>query len=407
MRYLFCPYNLAIFGDCFFYRYVFEMMKVYFDNAASTPMDPQVAEQMLPYLSGYIGNPSSTHAHGRALRGVIESARRTIAECLECTPGEICFTSGGTEADNTVLRGTVAGQGIQHIISTPIEHHAVTHTIEQLEAEGKVKAHWLSVDAEGHIDLQELESLLKDGPSSLVSLMHGNNEIGTLHDLQAIGELCQEHNALFHSDTVQTMGHFRYNMKESPLHFAAASAHKFYGPKGVGFMYVKNGQKLPGLILGGGQERNQRAGTENVACIAGMAFALKKCYDKLDEKEAHLRSLKSYMIQQLNAHLPKVQYNGCLDADKSLATVLNVAPPCGEQDAMLTFRMDLAGISASGGSACNSGANQGSHVLRALGHPASRTQNSIRFSFGPQNTREEVDYAVQQLKEVVDSLIPA
>lgn len=376
-------------------------MKVYFDNAASAPMDPEVFEHMKPYYCDWVGNPSSTHAHGRALRALIEESRRTIADLLNCSPGEICFTSGGTEADNMAIRGAVAGYDIKHIISAHTEHHAVGHTIEELEKEGKVKAHWLSLDEKGQINHSELENLLADLDHVLVSLMHGNNEIGTLHDIKAIGALCRAHGALFHSDTVQTMGHFAFDLKEIPVDFLVGSAHKFYGPKGVGFLFMRKDKKLPSLIYGGGQERNHRAGTENLVSIVGMAKALQKCIDNLEKKTAHLRELKSYMKAQLEKDIPGVQFNGETGVEGSLPTVLSVAPPCGEGDAMFTFMLDLAGISASGGSACNSGANQGSHVLRALGLPASRCSNSVRFSFGPQNTKEEVDYAVAELAKIV------
>ncbi len=377
-------------------------MKVYFDNAASAPMDPHVFEHMKPYYCDWVGNPSSTHAHGRALRAVIEESRRTIANLLNCSPGEICFTSGGTEADNMAIRGAVKGYGIKHIISAHTEHHAVGHSIEELEKEGLIQAHWLKVNDKGEIDLKELESLLQAHPNALVCLMHGNNEIGTLHDIEAIGHLCKAHGAHFHSDTVQTMGHFAYDLQKIPVDFLVASAHKFYGPKGVGFLFMRNDKKIPSMIHGGGQERNHRAGTENIVSIIGMAYALKKCVENLEKKTTHLKELKRYMKAQLESHIPGVAFNGNTDIENSLPTVLNVAPPCGEGDAMLTFMLDLAGISASGGSACNSGANQGSHVLNALGHPASRCMNSVRFSFGPQNTKEEIDYAVSELTKIVN-----
>lgn len=377
-------------------------MKVYFDNAASAPMDREVFEHMMPYYCDWVGNPSSTHAHGRALRAVIEEARRTIAEALNCSPGEICFTSGGTEADNMAIRGAVSGHGVKHIISAHTEHHAVGHTIEELEKEGKVQAHWLSVNEWGQIDHAELESLLVAHDNVLVSLMHGNNEIGTLHDIKAIAELCKAHGALFHSDTVQTMGHFHYDLQEIPVDYLVGSAHKFYGPKGVGFLFMRKDKKLPSLLWGGGQERSHRAGTENLVSIVGMAYALKKCMDNLETKTTHLKELKSYMKAQIESNIPDVKFNGITDIDQSLPTVLSVAPPCGDGDAMLTFMLDLAGVSASGGSACNSGANQGSHVLRALGHPTSRSSNSVRFSFGPANTKEEVDYAVAEFAKIVN-----
>lgn len=376
-------------------------MNVYFDNAASTPMDPAVFDHMKPFFCEQIGNPSSTHAHGRHLRNLIEEARRTIARHLGASPGEIYFTSGGTEADNMAIRGAVQAHNLTHIISSPIEHHAVTHSIEHLEEEGKIEAIWLSLDEKGNVDLEELRKALETYPKSLVSLMHGNNEIGTMHDIQTIGELCRAYGALFHSDTVQTMGVCQYDVKELPIDFMAASAHKFYGPKGVGFLYVRKGVKIPSMIFGGGQERNMRAGTENLPCIIGMAFAFDKCYQALEEKNTQLWTLKSYMKSQLEQHLPGVTFNGETAKGKSLPTVLNVAMPCDESDCMLLFNLDIHGISASGGSACNSGANMGSHVLRGIGAPPNALMNSVRFSFGPKNTKAEIDYAIGKLREIV------
>lgn len=381
-------------------------MNIYLDNAASTPMDPVVLEAMMPYFCEQTGNPSSTHGPGRRLRSAIEAARRTIGGAIGAKASEIYFTSGGTEADNMAIVGAVKAYGLKHVVSTHIEHHAVTHTIEQLEADGLVTVSWLSVDGEGNIDLAELEEVLNANDRSLVSLMHGNNEIGTIYDLQAIGEVCEAHDALFHSDTVQTMGNLPLKLDEGKVHFATASAHKFYGPKGTGFLYIKKGIGIPALLLGGGQERSLRAGTENVASIVGMATALEKSCGRLDEKRAHLLSLKRLMRDQLTQTIPGVAFNGARDDDRSLPTVLNVAFPCGEQDAMLTFHLDLAGIAASGGSACSSGSAQGSHVLRGIGRPESVAMNSVRFSFGPQNTAEEIKATVATLKGIMEQ-IPA
>ncbi len=376
-------------------------MKVYLDNAASSVMDPEVLEEMKPFLLGNFGNPSSSHAHGRVLRSAIEKSRRTIAKCLGASPGEIFFTSGGTEADNTAILGAVEAYHLTHIVSTHIEHHAVTHSIKHLEAAGKVKATYLQPDSKGAILLEDLREVLAQNPRSLVALMHANNELGTLNDIQAIGEICKEYDALFFSDTVQAMSNFEYDLAHTHLHFATASAHKFYGPKGVGFLYIKKDINIPSFILGGGQERNMRAGTENVAFIAGMAFALHKCCSKLEAKLNKLNKLKFYMKEQLLKNIPGVDFNGETDPALSLPTILNTAFPCGEEDAMLTFHLDLAGISASGGSACNSGTNLGSHVLRGIGCSTERAINSVRFSFGLQNTFEEIDYTIHKLKEIV------
>ncbi|MEZ4825229.1 MAG: cysteine desulfurase family protein [Bacteroidia bacterium] len=376
-------------------------MKVYLDNAASSPLSPEVFEYMKPYFLDFQGNPSSTHAHGRQLRNAIEEARRAIASCLKVSPSEIIFTSGGTEADNTAIFGAVDAYKIQHIVSARTEHHAVTHSVEYLEAKGKVKVTWLNVDSNGHIDTDELNDVLSRSPQTLVSLMHGNNEIGTIHDIAAIGEICRKYGALFHSDTVQTMGNVDLNFSEIPVDFAAASAHKFYGPKGTGFMFVRKGIKIPPLIHGGGQERNLRAGTENPAFIAGMACALTHCAQTLEKKRTHIIGLKNHMKTRLMEEIPGVRFNGEQDPGRSLPSVLNTTFPCGEGDAMLLFHLDLAGISASGGSACNSGALMGSHVLREIGADTETLMNSVRFSFGIQNTREEIDFAVETVKKQI------
>ncbi|MFK7969886.1 MAG: cysteine desulfurase family protein [Bacteroidia bacterium] len=376
--------------------------KVYLDNAASTPMLPSAFEAMKPYFLDYAGNPSSTHSHGRELRGAIEQSRRTIANCLGAQPSEIFFTSGGTEADNIAINGAVYACGVKRIISTQIEHHAVSHTIEALEKDGKVQVEWLSVSETGRIDHSELESTLKHSDAkTLVCIMHANNEIGTLNDLAGIGKMCEEHGALFHSDTVQTVGHESFDFANLPVHTAAASSHKFYGPKGVGFLYVKQGTGICSHMQGGSQERGMRPGTENVAAIAGMAAALQYCTNNLETKNAHLWSLKERMKAGLEQAIPGVQFNGETARGASLPTVLNVAPPCPEGDAMLIFSLDLQGVSASGGSACSSGAHQGSHVLHNLGYKDQRARNSVRFSFGIQNTQEDVDFAVKQLTDIL------
>ncbi len=377
------------------------MANIYLDNAASAPMDREVLDVMIPYFCDTVGNPSSIHLHGRVLRTAIEQSRKTIATLLGAVPAEIFFTGGGTEADNTIIYGAVEKYDISHIISTTIEHHAVTHAIEGLVKKGKVSATWLSVDSKGNIDLAELAAVLAKSPRSLVSLMHANNEIGTMIDLVAVGEVCKKYNALFHSDTVQTMGHFTFDLYNTYVHYITGAAHKFYGPKGTGFLYVKSGFTIPALIQGGSQERNMRAGTENVAGIVGMAFALEKCYKTLTEKTAKLQGLKAYMQEELALHIPNVHFNGETSPEKSIPTVLNVAFDCGEEDAMLIFYLDIKGISASGGSACTSGSDIGSHVLAALGLPPALGRNAVRFSFGVQNTKEEIWLTIARLKEIL------
>lgn len=374
-------------------------MSIYLDNAATTPLDPEVFEAMKPFLMEDFGNPSSTHGHGRKVRAAIEQARKKVAELLNCTPGEIIFTSGGTEADNALLVSSVKTYGLKHAISTPIEHHAVTHTLETLAQQGSVELHHVRLDAKGHIDLEDLERLLVQYPGALVSLMHANNEIGNLLPIEQVGELCKKYNAYFQSDTVQTMGHYRHDLKKLTVHGLTAAAHKFHGPKGVGFMYINKDKKIQAVMHGGAQERNMRGGTENVYGIIGLAKALEICYREMEEHQAYITGLKSYMIDKLRAELPGVCFHGDSDnLTKSLYTVLNVSLPESDENEMVLFNLDLQGISASGGSACSSGATTGSHVLGAL-YPGSQ-RGAVRFSFSKYNTREEIDFTVEKLAEL-------
>ena len=374
-------------------------MRVYLDNAATTPIDPEVFEAMKPYLMEDFGNPSSTHAHGRKVRAAIESARKKVAELINCTPGEIIFTSGGTEADNALIRSGIQTNSLKHAISTPIEHHAVTHTLELLEKQGVIQLHYVQFDEKGHVDLHHLEKLLREFPGSLVSLMHANNEIGNLLDIQRVGELSEQYKAFFHSDTVQTMGHYRHDMKTLRICGMTAAAHKFHGPKGVGFMYIRKDRKIAQFIHGGAQERNMRGGTENTYGIIGLAKAFEIAYRDMAEHEAYIKSLKSRMIEKLRENIPGITFHGdSANLDKSLYTVLNVSLPESEENEMVLFNLDIQGISASGGSACSSGASTGSHVLGAL-YPESK-RGAVRFSFSKYNTPEEIDFVVDKLAEV-------
>jgi cysteine desulfurase len=373
-------------------------MRVYLDNAATTPLDPEVFEAMRPFMMEDFGNPSSTHAHGRKVRAAIESSRKKVAELLNCTPGEIIFTSGGTEADNAILRSAVATYDIRNIISTPIEHHAVTHTVEHLGKKG-IKLHMVKLDSKGHVDLDDLAKLLKNNSGSVVSLMHANNEIGNLLDIKRVGELCTEYNAFFHSDTVQTVGHYKHDMKQLQVCGMTAAAHKFHGPKGIGFMYIRKDKKIHSFIHGGAQERNMRGGTENVYGIIGLAKALEIAYRDMDEHIQYIKGLKARMISKLKEQIPGVMFNGDSEnLDRSLYTVLNVSLPESDESDMLLFNLDLQGISASGGSACSSGATTGSHVLGAL-YPNSK-RGAVRFSFSKYNKAEEIDFAVSKLAEL-------
>ena len=374
-------------------------MSVYLDNAATTPLDPEVFETMKPFMLEDFGNPSSTHAHGRKVRAAIESARKKIAELLNCTPGEIIFTSGGTEADNTLIISGIQSYGIQHAISTPIEHHAVTHTLAVLEKQGSIQLHDVDLDEKGHVDLTHLEKLLQEHPNALVSLMHANNEIGNILEIQQVGELTERYKAFFHSDTVQTMGHYRHNMKELHVCGITAGAHKFHGPKGIGFMYIRKGRKIGQFIHGGAQERNMRGGTENVYGIIGMSKALEIAYRDMAEHTSYIKALKSRMIEKLRENIPGISFNGdSANLERSLYTVLNVSLPESEENDMLLFNLDLQGISASGGSACSSGVASGSHVLGAL-YPNSK-RGAVRFSFSKYNTLKEIDFVSEKLGEL-------
>lgn len=374
-------------------------MKIYLDNAATTPLDPEVFEAMKPFLLEDFGNPSSTHSHGRKVRAAIESSRKKIAELLNCTPGEIIFTSGGTEADNAIIRCAVDTYSIKHAISTPIEHHAVTHTLETLEKSGAIKIHHVDLDENGNVDLAHLEALLTEFPNALVSLMHANNEIGNILDLEVVGNLCDKYKAYFHSDTVQTVGHFRHDMKKLKVHGMTAAAHKFHGPKGVGFMYINKDKKIHSFVHGGAQERNMRGGTENVPGIIGLTKALEICYREMEEHEQYIKKIKSRMIEKLIEAVPGVAFHGdSANLGKSLYTVLNVSLPESEENEMLLFNLDMQGISASGGSACSSGASTGSHVLGAI-YPNSK-RGAIRFSFSKYNKLEEIDFVAAKLAEL-------
>lgn len=373
-------------------------MRVYFDNAATTAIDDDVLQEMFVVMQENYGNPSSIHADGRKVRTIIETARKKVASLLKVSPAEIFFTSGGTEADNTAIIRGIKDNGISHVVSSPLEHHAVLHTLSELEKEGSIKLDLLNVDALGHVDLSQLEALLKRNPRTFVSLMHANNEIGTLADIEKIAKLCGDYNALFHTDTVQTMGHFVHDLSNLNVSFLAGAAHKFHGPKGVGFLYVNHRVKIKPFIHGGAQERNMRGGTENVYGIVGLAKALEIAYKHMDEHRTHIQGLKDYMREQLIQQIPGISFNGEQNPEKSLYTVLNVSFPPTDMADMLLFNLDIAGISASGGSACSSGSNIGSHVLTAIG--VKPENPSVRFSFSKYNTKEEVDFVVSKLKEV-------
>ncbi len=373
-------------------------MQVYMDNAATTALDPAVIKAMVETMEHNYGNPSSIHAHGRQVKTIVEKARKTVAGLLNVSPAEVFFTSGGTEADNTAIVRGILDNGIKHAITSPLEHHAVLHTLEELEKNGTIRLSLLGVDASGNVDMQQLERLLGEHPHSLVSLMHANNEIGTLTDIEYVSALCKQYQAIFHSDTVQTMGHYAHDLTKLQIDFVTGAAHKFHGPKGVGFLYVNHNTKIKPFIYGGAQERNMRGGTENVYGIVGLAKALEIAYAHMAEHQQYIQGLKDYMIAQLREHIQDIRFNGEISAQNSLYTVLNASFPCTDIADMLLFNLDISGISASGGSACSSGSDIGSHVLRAIGADAKRP--CVRFSFCKDNTREEIDFVVGRLREL-------
>ena len=374
-------------------------MNVYFDNAATTPLDNFVLEKMLPYMGNNFGNPSSIHQKGRKVKSAIEKSRSKVADILNCDPGEIFFTSGGTEADNTFLINTFLEKNIDTFITTKIEHHAVLHCAEYLKQIKNIHIEYLKIDAKGSVDMSDLENKLKKYPNSLVSLMHGNNEIGNILDINVVADLCNDMSVIFHSDTVQTVGHYNFDLVKLGAHGIVGSAHKFHGPKGIGFLYLNKSQKISPFIHGGSQERNMRGGTENVYGIVGLAEALELANSNLENHKKYILELKQRMINGLKSKIQNIKFNGeSANLNNSLYTVLNVAIPDIEDQQMFLFNLDINNISASAGSACTSGSDAGSHVLQEIEHHKKHV--SVRFSFSKNNTIDEVDYVVGKIMEI-------
>lgn len=374
-------------------------MRVYLDNAATTQLDREVFDVMIPFMIEHFGNPSSIHSHGSKVRAAIEQARKKIAATFNTSPSEIFFTSGGTESDNTAIRCAIQTHNIKHAITSKLEHHAVLHTLEELAHKNIIRLSIVHHDEKGNIDLDHLEELLKANPNSFVSLMHGNNEIGNILPIETVGEMCEQYGAFFHSDTVQTVGHYPIDLQKIKVHSIVGAPHKFHGPKGIGFLYVRHDKKITPLVTGGSQERNMRGGTENVCGIVGMAKAIELGYQNLQEHMQYIKSLKGYMIKRLQENFDDIRFNGMSgDLENSLYTVLNVSFPPSEANDMLLFNLDINRISASGGSACSSGSSIGSHVLAAL--PGTAGRGNVRFSFSKYNTKEEIDYTVAKLAEI-------
>jgi len=373
------------------------MQRIYFDNAATTPIADEVMEIMNDVMKLHFGNPSSVHALGRSARTIVEEARKSVASILNCSPGEIFFTSGGTEADNMAIRKSVDCLGVKHIISSAIEHHAVLHTIDELEKQNKIQKHHVKLLPNGHIDLVDLEELVKQNSNALVSLMHVNNEIGNILDIDRVSEICKKYNAIFHSDTVQAIGHYEIDLQKTQMDFIACAAHKFNGPKGVGFIYINSKNRIDPFITGGAQERNMRGGTENVYGIAGLAKALELISRERENTWKHLSEIKQLMINELEKNISGIEFNGDVENHSSYK-ILNVSFPPTPIAEMLLYKLDIEGICVSGGSACASGSNIGSHVLTAIGADPNRP--AVRFSFGKQNTKVEVEFVVKKLVEM-------
>ena len=373
--------------------------RVFLDNASTTPIAPEIIEMMSEMMNTNFANPSSIHSYGRESKIVVEGARKKIAKLLNTSPGSIFFTSGGTEADNMAIKCAIHDHKITHAITSRLSHHAVLFPLEDLEKEGLIKLSYIDIDKSGVISISNLEELLESNPRTFVSIMHANNEIGTIQDIKVIGDICKEYNAIFHSDTVQTMAHFLFDMQKLNVDFMAASAHKFHGPKGVGFVYISENIQIKPLLRGGGQERNMRAGTENIYGIAALAMAMEIAYENLEEETKYIKGLKMYMIEKLQTELEDVQFYGkCADMDNSLYTVLSCHFPETDIAEMLLFNLDILGVACSGGSACASGGSKGSHVLTEIVPESKRP--GIRFSFSKYNTKEDIDFTIDKLKEL-------
>ena len=379
--------------------FLFMTQRIYFDNAATTSLDTEVLDAMMPYLTDKYGNPSSIYSYGRETRMAIENARKSVAKILNAHPAEIFFTSGGTESSNTAINAAVKDLGCKHIISSIIEHHATLHTIENLKQTKQAEVSYVKLLPNGHIDISDLEKILSASKEKcLVSLMHANNEIGNILDIHTAGNICKKYNAIFHSDTVQTVGHFPFDLRNTPVDFITGAAHKFHGPKGVGILYVNENIKIKPFVHGGGQERNMRAGTENLYGIIGFAKALELATANHQTDSAKIKGLKNYMMEMLQKNMPAVVFNGD-PSGESLYTLLSAGFPKSERSEMLLFNLDIHHICASGGSACTSGADAGSHVIRALNNSLDKV--TVRFSFSKYNTEQEIEYVVEILKRLI------
>jgi cysteine desulfurase len=378
------------------------MQRIYFDNAATTPIAPEVVDIMMDALRKLYGNPSSIHADGRNARAAVEEARKIVAKCLNASIGEIFFTSGGTESNNMILKNAVRDLGVQRIVTSAIEHHCVLHSAEYLQKTQNIELVLVKIDANGVVDLDNLGEILRGSDKkTIVSLMHANNEIGTMIDLEKVGNICAENGAYFHSDTVQTLGYFPIDLNKLKIHFLTGSGHKFHGPKGAGFLYINGDLTLKPFIDGGSQERNMRGGTENIAGIVGLAKALELAHEDIEDRHDEILGIRNYLKNSLLAEFQDIQFVGNTEGP-SHYKILNVSFPQSLKSELLLFNLDIAGISASGGSACSSGAEGGSHVLDAL--EIDPTRKCIRFSFSHYNTLQEVDFLMEKLRKITPVL---
>jgi len=374
------------------------MKKVYLDNASTTQLRPEVVQEMTKVLDEDYGNPSSTHSFGRNAKSILELSRKAVAKCLNAMSQEIIFTSCGTEANNWILRSAVKDLKVKRIITSKIEHHAVLHTIQALQNEFGIQVDYVAVKPNGEIDITDLVDLLSQETKTLVSLMHVNNEIGTILDVEKVGRICEQHNALFHSDMVQAVGKIDIDLQHLPIDFMTASAHKFHGPKGVGFAYVKKNSGLQPLFYGGEQEKGLRPGTEAIHQIAGMAKALELSHANLEVEKKHISELKNYLISQLEIEFPAFEINGNQDG---IYTILNVLLPFpDDKTAMILFHLDMKGIAVSRGSACQSGSIKPSHVLAEMLSNEDLKKPSLRISFSHYNSKEDVDLLIEALKSI-------
>ncbi|MBE51216.1 MAG: cysteine desulfurase [Flavobacteriales bacterium] len=375
------------------------MKRVFLDNAATTPISPSIISMMSDMMANHFANPSSSHYFGRESKNIVEQSRKKIAKLINTSPGSIFFTSGGTESDNMAIQCSIANLGISHAITSKLSHHAVLYPLEEFESKGLVKLSYVNTDKNGVVSLDHLDELLSINDRTFVSIMHANNEIGTIQDIKKIGDICFKYDAVFHSDTVQTVGHYNFNLQELNIHFLAASAHKFHGPKGIGFIYISDDIEIKPLMLGGSQERNMRPGTENIYGIAALAMAMEEAYSNLEKDIIYIKSIKSYMIEKIKLEIPgSIFYANSEKMEESLYTVLTVSFPETEKSEMFLFNLDIMGIACSGGSACASGVSKGSHVLNEIISNAKRP--GVRFSFSKHNTTEEIDYTVSKIKSL-------